>query len=117
AILKQLPFNDIIKYCDHVQGEGEAFFEAAKKQGLEGIIAKRADSTYKEGGRSTSWLKIKHMLTDEAVITGYTEPRGGRKFFGALILGAYEKGKLVYIGHTGTGFDNKTLKELYGKLE
>ncbi len=117
AILKQLPFNDVIKYCDHVQGEGEAFFEAAKRQGLEGIIAKRADSTYKEGARSSNWLKIKHMLTDEAVIAGYTEPRGGRKFFGALILGTYEKGKLVYIGHTGTGFDNKTLKELYGKLQ
>lgn len=118
ALLKKmLPESDIVRYCDHIEGQGIAFFDAMKKQGLEGMIAKRADSTYSEGGRSSEWLKIKHMLTDEAVIAGYTEPRGGRKYFGALVLGSYEKGKLIYIGHTGTGFDNKTLKDVYAKMQ
>jgi len=117
-LLKQLlPESDLIRYCDHVQGDGLAFFKAVQKQGLEGMIAKRAGSTYQEGVRTDSWLKIKHVITDEAVIAGYTEPRGGRKYFGALVLGAYEKGKLIYIGHTGTGFTQKTLKEVYNRLQ
>src|SRR5205085_650574 len=53
----------------------------------------------------------------EAVIAGYTEPRGGRKYFGALVLGLYKKGKLIYIGHTGTGFNTKTLKDVYNQLK
>ena len=117
-ILKDLlPESDIIKYCDHIEEKGAEFFELMQKQGLEGMIAKRADSRYTEGARSNDWLKIKHMLTDEAVICGYTEPRGGRSYFGALILGSNEKGKLKYIGHTGTGFNHKTLKEVYEKLQ
>lgn len=117
-ILKDLlPENDIIKYCDHVAGDGKAFFNAMQKQNLEGMIAKRADSTYHENSRSNDWLKIKHMLTDEAVIAGYTEPSGSRKYFGALVLGSYEKGKLIYIGHTGTGFNHKALKELYEQMQ
>jgi bifunctional non-homologous end joining protein LigD len=114
---KLLPKSDLIKYCDHIETEGKAFFALAKKQYLEGIIAKRADSTYSEGARSNDWLKIKNVQTQEAVIAGYTEPRGGRKFFGALVLGIYEGKKLVYIGHTGTGFDDKTLKDTYNKLQ
>lgn len=114
---KLLPDNPVIRYCDHIEERGTDFFKAMQKQGLEGMIAKRADSTYLEGSRSSDWLKIKHMLTDEAIICGYTQARGGRKFFGALILGTYEKGKLIYIGHTGTGFDHKTLKEVYAQLK
>jgi bifunctional non-homologous end joining protein LigD len=117
-ILKDLlPESDIIKYCDHVEDNGKEFFELMQKQGLEGMIAKRGDSRYIEDSRSSDWLKVKHMLTDEAVIAGYTAPRGGRNYFGALILGSYENGKLKYIGHTGTGFNQKTLKEVYGKLQ
>jgi len=117
-ILKDLlPENDFIKYCDHVEANGNDFFKAVKKQGLEGMIAKRADSKYTEGSRTSDWLKVKHMLTDEAVIVGYTEPRGGRKYFGALVLGTYQGKKLTYIGHTGTGFDQKTLKDVYEKLQ
>jgi len=116
-ILKELlPESDLIKYCDHVAGKGIAFFDAAKKQKLEGIIAKRADSYYYEGVRTNDWLKIKNVYTEEAIIAGYTEPRGGRKYFGALVLAQYNKGKLEYIGHTGTGFDDVTLKEVYNKL-
>lgn len=117
-ILKDLlPESDIIKYCDHIRGKGTEFFEAMQQQGLEGMIAKRADSYYTEGARSNEWLKVKHMLTDEAVIAGYTQARGGRKYFGALILGSYENGKLKYIGHTGTGFNHKTLKAVHEKLQ
>jgi bifunctional non-homologous end joining protein LigD len=112
-----LPKSDIVTYCDHVETQGKAFFAAVKKQGLEGMIAKRADSIYAEGGRSVDWLKVKNIVMEEAVIAGYTEPGGSRKYFGALVLGLYKKGKLVYIGHTGTGFDDKTLKELYNRLQ
>lgn len=118
AILqKLLPDSDVIVYCDHVQGTGKEFFKAVKKAGLEGMIAKRADSTYVEGARSSSWLKVKNIVMEEAVIAGYTQPRGGRKLFGALVLGVYKKGKLVYIGHTGTGFDDRTLRDVYDKLQ
>ncbi len=112
-----LPKSDIIHYCDHIEGRGITFFNEIKEQGIEGIIAKKADSYYEEGKRTGVWLKIKHMLTDEAVIAGYTKPRNSRKYFGALILGSYEKGKLTYIGHTGTGFDDKALKEVYNQLQ
>jgi bifunctional non-homologous end joining protein LigD len=117
-ILKDLlPESDLVKYCDHVPGQGAEFFKAIKKQGLEGMIAKRADSTYSEGNRSGSWLKVKNIIMEEAVIAGYTEPGGSRKYFGALVLGLYKKGKFSYIGHTGTGFDERTLKELYNQLQ
>ena len=117
-ILKSiLPESELIKYCDHVETQGKAFFKAVQKQGLEGMIAKRADSTYTEGGRSAEWLKVKNIVMEEAVIAGYTEPGGSRKYFGALVLGVYKKGKLVYIGHTGTGFNNATLKDVYSKLQ
>jgi bifunctional non-homologous end joining protein LigD len=118
AILKDLlPESDVIKYCDHVQGKGKALFKEMQAQGLEGMIAKRGDSYYREDSRSNDWLKIKHMLTDEAVIAGFTEARGGRKYFGALILGVYENDKLKYIGHTGTGFNHKSLKEMHERLQ
>ena len=63
------------------------------------------------------WLKIKTRMQQEAVIGGITEPSGGRKYFGALMLGVYEKGRLLYVGHTGTGFSEATLKELFTKLK
>lgn len=117
-ILKEaLPQSDIVHYCDHIVGRGKEFFELVKKQGLEGMIAKKADSAYQENARGTDWLKVKNVLTEEAVIAGYTAPRGGRKFFGALVLGIYKGKKFTYIGHTGTGFNDKSLKELYGKMQ
>lgn len=117
-ILKRiLPQSDTIRYCDHIEGQGKEFFRLMKKQGLEGMIAKRADSVYKENYRSDDWLKVKQVQTLEAIIAGYTEPRNSRKHFGALVLGMYKKGKLSYIGHTGTGFDDKTLRYLYDKMQ
>lgn len=112
-----LPQSDFIKYCDHVDGKGKEFFAALKRKGLEGMIAKRKDSVYTEGKRSSDWLKVKHVLMEEAIIAGYTEPRGGRKYFGALILATYDHGKLKYIGHTGTGFTEQILKDVYNKLQ
>jgi len=116
--LKQvLPVNDIIRYSDHIEEDGKAFFDEAKKKNIEGIIAKKADSIYEPDVRTNNWLKIKNQNTEEVIIAGYTEPRGGRKNFGALILGEYKNGKLIYTGHTGTGFDDALLKELYAKMQ
>lgn len=106
-----------IKYCDHIPEKGIEFFAQMKKMKLEGMIAKRADSLYIENSRSSDWLKIKFSNTEEVVICGFTEPRGSRESFGALILGKYSNEKLIYCGHTGTGFNNNSLKELYKRLQ
>jgi bifunctional non-homologous end joining protein LigD len=112
-----LPKSDHIKYCDHVTAKGKAFFASVVELGLEGVMAKRADSTYASGERTNDWLKVKNLQTEEAVIAGYTQGRGGRKYLGALVLGTYVNGRLTYIGHTGTGFNDKVLKEVYDKLQ
>lgn len=113
-----IPPSDIIKYSDHVRGNGTDFFKRIIKMDLEGMIAKRANSLYYTGRRSNDWLKIKNHNTQEAIITGYTAPRRSRPYFGALVLGIRnENGKLQYIGHTGTGFTNDLLKEIYNKLQ
>ena len=103
----------IIQYSDHVLQSGVEFFSKIIEMDLEGMIAKRASSPYHPGKRSRDWLKIKNHNTQEAVIAGYTAPRGSREYFGALILGIYMDKKLKYIGHTGTGFTSATLKEVY----
>jgi len=103
----------MLKYSDHVLGQGTAFFKAAQQKRLEGIVAKLRDSTYQPGVRSSAWLKIKAVLQQEVVIGGFTEPRASRKYFGALLVGVYEGSKLVYTGHVGGGFDEKTLADLY----
>ncbi len=109
--------NDVIKYSDHIFGTGKSFFEVTKEQGLEGIMAKKSDSQYYKGRRTSEWLKIKHNQTQEAIIAGYTSPGGGRKYFGALVLAIKDGNKLKYIGHTGSGFNNKSLKEMYETLQ
>ncbi|WP_073066748.1 DNA ligase D [Chryseobacterium oranimense] len=117
-LLKEaLTETDIIKYCDHIPEKGIDFFNQMKEMKLEGMIAKKADSLYVENHRTTDWLKIKFTETDEAIICGFTEPRGSRKSFGALILGKYIDGELIYCGHTGTGFNNESLEQLYGRLQ
>ena len=108
--------NDVIKYSDHVVEQGDSLFEAAKQKDLEGIMAKKADSLYYPGKRTNEWLKIKHHKSEEAIIVGFTAPRGKRKYFGALVLGIKKDGKLLYAGHTGSGFNEQSLKELYDKL-
>ena len=109
--------NEIIKYSDHILEKGKDFFQAAKDMGLEGIVAKKTDSLYKENLRSSEWLKIKIHKSDEAVICGFTEPKGSRKKFGALILGKYLNGEMVFCGHTGGGFNEKSLSDIYDKMQ
>ena len=114
---KILPSIPKIRFSDHVWKEGVLFYSAAKEKGLEGIIAKYSKSVYEAGRRSQQWLKVKTRLTQEAVIAGFTEPRGGRKYFGALVLGVYKEDKLRYIGHVGGGFTVNKLKDIHEKLE
>lgn len=113
-----LPDHDVVRYSDHVEGHGIDLYIAARRQGLEGIIAKNMNSPYRINTRSKEWLKIKTHMRQEAVICGLTEARGGRKHFGALVLGLYnDDGELVYIGHTGGGFNTRSLKEVYDMLK
>ncbi|MDB5197497.1 MAG: ligase [Flaviaesturariibacter sp.] len=115
---KLLPADhDILKYSDHVVGDGEAFFKVALKQGLEGIMAKRTNSVYEIGARTDAWLKVKVNQRQEVIIAGFTQPRNTRKFFGALLLGAYKDGELKYVGHTGSGFNKKSLEAIYNQLQ
>lgn len=117
-LLRQiLPADGVIRLSDHVEGQGRAFFEAVKTRGLEGVMAKNGAGAYEAGRRGRDWLKIKCLLSQIAVIGGYTEPRNSRKHFGALVLGVYDGDDLVYIGHTGGGFDEASLDRLMGKLE
>jgi len=113
---KILPSVPKIRFSDHVWKDGVSFFNAAKKKGLEGIMAKHSKSVYLMGRRSRQWLKVKVLLTQEAVIAGFTEPKGSRKNFGALVLGVFKGNELIFIGHTGGGFSAKTLKGISEKL-
>jgi bifunctional non-homologous end joining protein LigD len=114
---KLLKKNETIRYADHVTEEGKAFFKIIVRKDLEGMMAKKADSAYYPGRRTNEWLKIKQHKTTEAVIAGFTEPQGGRKYFGALVLGVRDGKKLKYIGHTGSGFSQHTLAEMHGLLK
>jgi bifunctional non-homologous end joining protein LigD len=104
-----------IRYGDHVTTQGDAFFAAASESRLEGIVAKKASSVY-SGGRSPDWIKIKCQQRQEFVIGGYTDPQGSRAYFGALHIGLYEGGQLVYVSKVGTGFDEATLAALWDAL-
>jgi bifunctional non-homologous end joining protein LigD len=111
-----LPFLGQVRYSDHIAKAGEAFFEAASERGLEGIVAKKANSRY-VAGRSRDWIKIKCQRRQEFVIGGYTDPQGGRTYFGALHLGLYQDKRLVYVSKVGTGFDAKMLKSVWEKMQ
>ena len=90
-------------------------YKIAKKKGYEGLVAKDLSSPYIEG-RSSKWLKVKVHQEEELVIGGFTEPEGSRRYFGALLLGAHDGGKLRYVGKVGTGFSEDTLASLYRKF-
>jgi bifunctional non-homologous end joining protein LigD len=107
----------VIQFSDHYAEKGLALFEAAKQRGLEGILAKKRGSVYQEK-RSNDWLKIKITQRQECVIGGYTDPEGSREYFGALVLGLYDRqGRLIHVGQVGTGFDQKTLGEMFAQLQ
>ncbi len=137
AILPELPH---VHWSDYIEQHGRALYDTARQHDLEGVIAKDGASQYRSGDRTEDWLKVKTHLQQSAVICGYTEPRGGRKDLGALILGVYENGEgedrpstpaasaasaqdasagkqLVYIGHTGGGFTQAELAYVKERLE
>lgn len=117
TLLKQLLIpTDHISLLEHFEMDGEAAYEGAKAAGLEGVMAKRKDSVY-ESRRSGAWLKVKSTKEDEFIIGGFTGGGGTRaKTFGALLVGQYRDGKLVYSGNVGTGFDERTLASLLRQL-
>jgi len=97
---------------------GARMIERARRGGWEGVIAKRDASTYKPGARSRDWLKLKLQHRAEFVIGGFTEPRRTRPFLGAILLGYFDaKGQLHYVGHTGGGFNQESLRELRERLD
>jgi DNA ligase D-like protein (predicted ligase) len=112
--IKQNPVYRVSEAMD----EGMELYKAAAEVGLEGIIAKERASVYQPGKRSSAWIKIKTRQTVDCVIIGYTKGKGDREAtFGALQLGLYEKGKLRYVGKVGTGFDERTAKEILAELQ
>jgi len=117
AILERLlAFEEPLRYTEHVDAEGEAYYRQACAIGWEGVIAKRADAPYR-AGRSRDWLKFKCENGQEFVIGGFTDPQGSRIGLGALLLGYYdEDGKLAYAGKVGTGFTRPLLKSLHAAL-
>jgi bifunctional non-homologous end joining protein LigD len=115
-MLKQaFTFHDPLRFVQHRNQEGEAYFKEACAKGWEGIIAKDARAPYVRG-RSQDWLKFKCVNRQEFVIGGYTEPHGGRIGFGALLVGYYDGADLLYAGKVGTGFDDDTLRRLKKSL-
>jgi bifunctional non-homologous end joining protein LigD len=116
ALLRQIVADGpVVRYSDHVEGNGPGFFDEACRLGLEGIISKRADSRY-QATRGRDWQKVKCGLRQEFVIGGYTDPQGARSGFGALLLGVYEGKDLRYCGKVGTGFGDKLLQSLIKEL-
>lgn len=114
AILNEvLPTNDDrVRLGKVFKASGVDFFDAAQRMGLEGIIAKKTDSTYATDRRSKEWLKIKVHKRQEVVIAGFTKNEDTSKSFSSLLLGVYEKGKLQYVGKVGTGFSDKLQKTM-----
>ncbi len=113
---KIIPPTGALRYLEHFETKGEALYEQVVQLGLEGIVAKRADSTYR-AGRSADWLKIRADRTGDFVVVGFTRPKGSRGGFGALHLGGFADGKLMYAGRVGSGFNAAQLKEVAAKLE
>jgi bifunctional non-homologous end joining protein LigD len=110
-----LRFHGRVRLNPHRNEHGEEMFAEACRKGLEGIIAKRADSPYR-ATRSSDWRKLKCHAEQELVIGGYTTPQGSRTDFGALLVGYWEDGELSYAGKVGTGFDHDTLRDLGKRL-
>jgi bifunctional non-homologous end joining protein LigD len=106
-----------VQLGSYVEAEGKALFNLTKQKGMEGIIAKRKDSIYRPGKRTSDWLKIKARLQQEFVVGGFTAPNGSRKYLGAVVLGAYTKGMLRHYGYAGLGFSEKGLKDAVERMK
>jgi bifunctional non-homologous end joining protein LigD len=116
ALARVLPAEGPLRYADHVMAQGEAFYEEVRRLGLEGIMAKRADSPY-VGGRSPHWVKLRVDRTGDFVVVGFTRPTGNRTGFGALHLGSYQGERLVYVGRAGSGFGDQQLASVRRQLD
>jgi bifunctional non-homologous end joining protein LigD len=116
VLRRAFDFNEPLRFSTHRNTEGEAYYRTACGRGWEGLIAKRAGSTYRSG-RSSDWLKFKCVRDQEFVIGGFTEPSGSRPGLGALLVGYYDSGRLRYAGKVGTGYDNETLRSLRRRLD
>ncbi len=110
------PGSPLLRMSPQVARDGRELYRQAIADGWEGLIAKRAESRYFSGKRSTDWTKLKLIRAQEFVVGGWTAPRGARSHFGALLLGVYEGRKLVYVGHVGSGFNEKELTKLMALL-
>src|SRR2546423_6630802 len=111
VLRRALDFAGPMRLTPYRNRDGEALFAEACRKGWEGLIAKRADSTY-TSARSRDWLKLKCGAEQELVVGGYTAPKGSRVELGALLVGYFEDGRLRYAGKVGTGFDRQTLRDL-----
>jgi len=109
--------SDVLLLSAELSGEPEHLLAEIARHGLEGIIAKRRDLPYEAGRRSGAWRKIKCLREQEFVIGGFTSPRGSRSHFGALLIGYYRGGKLIFAGKVGTGFDEKMLAGLHARMK
>ena len=116
SLFESVPAKSPLRYSDHVVGDGAKFFKQACRYGIEGIVSKLADSAY-ESTRTRTWVKVKCIKRQEFVIAGFTLSDKDFPGFGALILGVYDKGKLIYAGRAGTGFTIKQRLELRKKLD
>ncbi len=112
---RAITFEDPIRFSDHLDEEGEAAFEEACRRGWEGLVAKHASSPYVHG-RSREWLKLKCLNEQEFVVVGWTDPRGNRTGLGALLVGYHDDGRLRFAGKVGTGFSDRELARLLGRL-
>jgi DNA ligase D-like protein (predicted ligase) len=109
--------HDRVIVIDYLVERGESYFQAALKKGLEGIMAKREESTYQPGVRSRDWVKIKREVEFDLVVGGYTRGEGWRSsLFGALVVGAYRNGSLVYVGRIGSGFSTEEFARILEAL-
>ena len=106
----------VVRLSEFVPGDGRALHQRALEHGWEGLIAKRLDSRYQSGRRTPDWRKVKLGRRQECVVAGWTDPRGTRGHFGALLLGVWDGGALRYVGHTGTGFDRRELARVAALL-
>jgi bifunctional non-homologous end joining protein LigD len=107
----------VLGYSEHIVGHGQALFAETRRQALEGVVSKRANSTYRSG-RSGDWIKAKHAHTDEFVVVGYTPPKGARTGFGSLLLAARgDDGGWRYVGRVGSGFDQAMLDTLQRRMK
>jgi bifunctional non-homologous end joining protein LigD len=106
-----------LRVTESVEGDGKKMLEKARRQGWEGIMAKRMDSRYEPGKRTPAWLKLKIEFREEFVVGGYTEPRKSREYIGALLLGYFDGDRFIYVGHTGGGFTRQSLNDMYKRLK